>query len=68
MFSVGGVLQAYHEYKDNWPGRSNFASASAKGRRYFKIDILMPEFAPQVSLLMHVQTFYPEVESYKKWR
>jgi len=38
----------YHKYKDNWPEGSNFVSALAKGQRYFKIDIFVPKFAPQV--------------------
>jgi len=46
---VESVLQGYHEYKDNWPKRSNFASASARGLRCFKIDTFAPKFAPQVS-------------------
>jgi len=35
--------------KDNWLEGSNFASASARGWRYFKIDIFAPKFASQVS-------------------
>jgi len=49
MFSVENALRGYHEYKDNWPEGSNFASASVKGWRYFKIDIFVPEFTPQIS-------------------
>jgi len=49
MFSVESVLQGYHEYKDNWPEGSNFASASARGQKYFKIDIFAPKFAPPLS-------------------
>jgi len=30
-FLVESVLRGYHEYKDNWPEGSNFASASARG-------------------------------------
>jgi len=48
-FSVESVLQGYHEYKDNWPEGSNFAFTSARGWRYFKIDIFASKFAPQVS-------------------
>jgi len=48
-FSVESVLQGYHEYKYNWPEGSNFASASAREQRYFKIDIFASEFTPQVS-------------------
>jgi len=44
----------YHEYNDNWPEGSNFASALARGRRYFKIDIFVPEFVPQASLYSHM--------------
>ena len=65
---VERVLRSNHEYKDNWPEGSNFASASARGQRYFKIDIFTPKSTPQV-LLMHMQTFYPEVKRFKqKWR
>jgi len=56
---------SYHKYKDNWLEESNFASASARRWRYYKIDIFTPEFAPQV-LLTHVQTFCLEVESFTK--
>jgi len=42
------ILQSYHVYKDNCPEGSNFTSASARGWRYFKIDIFAPEFTPQV--------------------
>jgi len=45
-FSVESVLWGYHKYK---PAGSNFASASARGQRYFKIDIFSPEFAPPIS-------------------
>jgi len=48
-FSVESVLRGYHEYKNNWLGGSNFASVSAMGWSYFKIDIFTPEFASQVS-------------------
>jgi len=50
---------SYHEYKDNWPEGSNFASTLARGQRYFKINIFLPKF-------LHVQFFYPEVESFTK--
>jgi len=42
-----------------------FAFASAKGQRYFKIDIFAPEFTPQVSTHAPAN-FYPEVESFTK--
>jgi len=61
------VLQGYHEYKDYWPEGSNFAPASARERRYFRIDIFAPEFAPQVSTTTGAN-FYPKVRFYKKWR
>jgi len=63
---VESVLQGYHKHKDNWPEGSNFASASARGQRCFKINFFAAEFTPQVSLFMHIQTFYPEVESFTK--
>jgi len=65
MSLVESVLRGYHEYKDNWPEGSNFASASARGQRYFKIGILATEFASQVSTYA-MQTFYPEVECFTK--
>jgi len=37
-------LLSYHEDQDNWLEGSNFASASARGWRYFKIHIFAPEF------------------------
>jgi len=65
MFSVESVLQGYHEYKDNWPEGSNFASASARGQRYFKIDIFAPEFAPQASTHTHANFLSGSREFYK---
>jgi len=59
MSSVESVLRGYHEYKDNWPEGSNFASASGRGQRYFKINIFAPKFTSQVSTHA-VQTFYPK--------
>jgi len=52
-FLVESFLRGYHEYKDSWPEGSNFASASARGWRYFKIDIFAPEFTPLVSTHAH---------------
>jgi len=49
---VSFVALIYHECKDNWPEGSNFASASARGWRYF---IFAPEFAPQVSTHAHAK-------------
>jgi len=65
-FSVESVLWGYHEYKDNWPERSNFASASARGWRYFKIDIFAPKFAPQASTHAHANFLSRSQEFYKK--
>jgi len=49
------MASSYHEYKDNWPKGSNFALASAKRWRYFKIDTFAPEFAPQISTHAHTK-------------
>ena len=49
------------EYKDSWFEGSNFASASARVQRYFKIDSFTPEFAPPISTPAY-ETFYPEVK------
>jgi len=57
MFSVESVLQGYHKYKNNWPEGSNFASASARGQRYFKIDIFATEFT-HANFLSRSQEFY----------
>jgi len=59
---------SYYEYKDNWFEGSNFASASAKRQRYFKTDILAPEFTPQVSTHAHANFLSGSWEFYKKWR
>jgi len=42
-------LRGCQEDKDSEPAGSNFASASARGRKYFKIDIFSTEFAPPIS-------------------
>jgi len=63
-FLAESVLQGYHEYKDNWPEGSDFASASARGQRYFKIDI----FAPQVSTHTCANVLSRSREFYKTWR
>jgi len=62
-FLVESVLWGYYKYKDNWLEESNFASASARGQRYFKIDIFAPKFAPQISIHVHAN-IYPEVKSF----
>jgi len=54
--------------KDNWPEESNFASASARIRRYFKIDIFAPELEPQVSTRARANFLSGSQEFYKKWR
>jgi len=66
IFSVASVLRGYHEYKDNWPEESNFVSASAKGQRYFKIDIFTPKFTPPVSTQAHANFLSISSEFYKK--
>jgi len=64
-FLVESVLRGYHEYKDSWPEGSNFASALARGWRYFKIVSFAPEFAPSVSTHAHV-TFLSESQGFTK--
>jgi len=64
-FLVENFLRGYHEYKDNWPEGSNFAFASARRQRYFKIDIFTPEFAPQVSTHAHAYFLSRNQEFYK---
>jgi len=63
---IESVLRGYHEYKHNWSEGSNFASASAKGQRYFKIDIFAPKFTPQVSALTCANFLSRSWEFYKK--
>jgi len=48
---VETILQVYHEYK-KLPKGSNFAS-SARGQRYYKIDIFAPQFTPLISTCAH---------------
>jgi len=60
------VLRGYDKYKDNWPEGSNFASASARGRRYFKIDIFAPEFALPISTHARANFLSGSQEFYKK--
>jgi len=67
-FLVESILQGYHKYKDNWPEGSNFASASARGQRYFKIDIFAPEFTLQVFTHTCEKFLSGSWEFYKKWR
>ena len=67
-FSVESVLRGYHKYKDNWPEGSNFASTSARGWRYFKIDIFAPEYASQVFTHECANLLSGSPEFYKKWR
>jgi len=55
---VESVLQGYHKYKDSYPKGSNFASASARVRRYFKIDSFAPEFASSISTHTRVYFLY----------
>jgi len=57
------VASIYDEYKDNWPEGSNFASASARGWRYF---IFSPEFVPQVSTHAHEYFLSESLEFCKK--
>jgi len=45
--------------------KDHFVSALASERRYFKIDIFAPEFAPPISTHV-VAIFYPEVMSFTK--
>jgi len=45
--------------------KENFASASTRGRRYFKNGIFTPKFVPQVSTHAHAN-FYLEVKSFTK--
>jgi len=60
LVKVSFVALIYHEFKDNWPKGSNFASASARRRRYF---IFGPEFEPQVFTHTHAIFLY-EVKSF----
>jgi len=48
-----------------WPEGSNLASASARGQRYFKIDIFTLSSHLR-SLLTHMKTFYLEVKCFTK--
>jgi len=59
------MASSYHEYKDNLPEGSNFASASARARRYFKIVIFAPKFAPQVSTHVSAKFLSASWEFYK---
>jgi len=45
----------------------NFASASARGQRYFKKDIFALEFASQVSTPAPANFLSRSQEFYKKW-
>jgi len=62
---VESVYRGYHEYKDSYPEGSNFASASARGRRYFEIDSFAPEFALPISTYA-CANFYLKVQSFMK--
>jgi len=64
-FSVETVLRGYHEYKDSWPERLNFTSASDRGQRYFKIYIFTPEFAPSFSTHVHANFLSGSWEFYE---
>jgi len=65
MFLVESVLQGYHEYKDNWPEGSFLLLLQLGDEDISRLTSLHPSLHLR-SLLMHVQTFYPEVESFTK--
>ena len=66
--SVESVLGGYHKYKDSWFEGSNFTSASARGQRYFKIDIFAPEFVSPISTHTCAKFLSRSQKFYKKWR
>jgi len=67
-FLVESVLRGYYKYEDSWPEGSNFASVSARGQRYFKIDIFASMFAPPISTHTRANFLSGNQEFYKKWR
>jgi len=65
---VESVLRGYFEYKVVSPEGSNFASASARGQRYFKINNFAPEFASPIYTHACANFLSGSREFYKKWR